>query len=64
MCERSRRPKWDCDCELIAKVRADERARVVVEFLSNHGDLATFALGRAAGLDDALGAVKSLQGES
>ncbi len=44
-------------CDVVAEIRADERAIVVSEFMSNHGDIATFELGYLAALNAAEQAV-------
>lgn len=42
-------------CDLIAKVRKDERANVTAEFMSNHGGRWEYEAGVAAGRAEALG---------
>ena len=44
-----------CYCDLIAKVREDERANVTAEFMSNHGGRWEYEAGVAAGRAEALG---------
>ena len=48
--------------ELEERVRADERGKVVSEFMSNHGDLATFHLGYNTALDKAINVLEDAWG--
>lgn len=56
-------PSCDCQCmcDWINEIREDERAIVVSEFMSNHGDEATFQLGYAAALEDAVAWLRDSQ---